>query len=135
MLAAVEAASGRGKAGYSGPAPVVAVVAVVVAAAEDNSGSPHTLAALAMAFVPEVDNLAPEPGVGPEVEDGLGPVLVPAAVGALPEQDMELHRKARRCRASEWNSDTSLEESTRAPGPGAYEHTTKAHYTRKRRPA
>jgi hypothetical protein len=132
---AVEVASGRGETCYSG--------AVSVAAAAE--GNPRgTLAALAMVFAPEVDNLAldsdspgdmPESGVAPAVEDGPGLVLVPAAVGVLPEQDMELHNMAGRRRSTEWDSDTSLGESTRAPGPGVCEHTMKAQHMRKHQPA
>lgn len=137
---AVKAASGRGETDYSGPAPVVAAVA-----AEDSSGNPYgTLAALAMVFVPEVDNLAldsdtpvdtSESGVAPAVEDGPGPALVPAAVGVLPEQDMELHHTAGRRRLAERESDTSPGENTRAPVPGVCEHTTKAQHTGKHQPA
>ena len=135
-LVAVKVASGRGVTGYSGPAPVA-----VAAAAEDNSGNPYgTLAALAMVFVPEVDDLALDsesPGDTPEsvvafaVEDEPGSVLVPAAVG---EQDTELHHRAGRHCSTEWDSDTSLGESTRAPGPAVREHTMKVQHTRKRQP-
>ena len=136
---AVKVASGWGETCYSGSAKVA--VAVVAAAAEGNPRG--TLAALAMVFVPEVDNLALDShspgdmlasGVAPAVEDGPGPVLVPAAVGVLPEQDMELHHRAGRRRSTEGDSDTSLGESMRAPGPGVCEHTAKAQHTRKHRP-